>query len=162
MAAQSMMVEAGVGGLVMVSETGNVAVVSEQVSQATSVATCPAGFQLISGDYELHDQNIATAPLSYLATPQANYLTDEYSVNLQLFSVGQLDFVQVVAIAHCGQLTFPMNMGMIGGELLDLDTLSLFIGAIGVNPVITGLVAITMGGVAAQAIWYFNSRRKNE
>lgn len=55
-----------------------------------------------------------------------------------------------------------MNMGMIGGELLDLDTMALFVGAIGVNPVITGLVAITIDGVAAQAIWYVNSRRKSE
>ena len=54
--------------------------------------------------------------------------------------------------------TVPTNE-IIGGEILDLDTMALFIGAIGVNPVITGLVAITMGGVAAQAIWYVNNRR---
>ncbi len=48
---------------------------------------------------------------------------------------------------------------MIGGALLEINTVSLLVGAIGVNPVITGLVAITMGGVAAQAIWFVNSRR---
>jgi len=48
---------------------------------------------------------------------------------------------------------------IIGGELLDINTVPLLVGAIGVNPVITGLAAITMGGVAAQAIWYVNSRR---
>ena len=52
---------------------------------------------------------------------------------------------------------------MIGGELLDIDTMALFVGAIGVNPVITGLVALTMGGIAAQAMWFFHQRRiKNE
>jgi len=49
---------------------------------------------------------------------------------------------------------------MIGGELLDINTLPLLVGAIGVNPVITALVAITMGGVAAQAVWFVHRRRK--
>jgi len=49
---------------------------------------------------------------------------------------------------------------IIGGELLAINTLPLLVGAIGVNPVITGLVAITMGGVAAQAVWFVHRRKK--
>ncbi len=49
---------------------------------------------------------------------------------------------------------------MIGGELLAINTLPLLVGAIGVNPIITGLVAITLAGVAAQAIWFVHRRNK--
>ena len=57
---------------------------------------------------------------------------------------------------HC----FSQALGsMVGGAWLDINTVSMLVGAIGVNPVITGLVAIAMGGVAAQAVWYFNSKR---
>ena len=79
---------------------------------------------------------------------------------LLIFGGTESDEIIFNAIAYCANLTFPMNMGsMIGGELLSIDSMALFVGAIGVNPVITGLVAITLGGVAAQAIWYVNSRR---
>jgi len=48
---------------------------------------------------------------------------------------------------------------IIGGELLSINTLPLLVGAIGTNPIITGLVGITIAGIAGQAIWYVNSRR---
>ena len=49
---------------------------------------------------------------------------------------------------------------MIGGALLDINTLSLLVGAIGVNPIITGLVGITIAGVAGQAVWFIHRRKK--
>jgi len=52
-----------------------------------------------------------------------------------------------------------MNMGMIGGELLNINTLPLLVGAIGVNPIITGLVGITIAGVAGQAVWFVHRRK---
>ena len=50
---------------------------------------------------------------------------------------------------------------MVGGAWFDIDTVSLIVGAIGVNPVISGLFAITIGGVAAQAVWFVHRRKKN-
>ena len=50
---------------------------------------------------------------------------------------------------------------MIGGELLEINTVSLLVGAIGTNPIITGLVAVTIAGVAGQAIWFVHRRKKN-
>ena len=47
-------------------------------------------------------------------------------------------------------------------EITPQRSYKLFEGAIGVNPVITGLVGITLAGVAAQAIWFVNSRKKSE
>jgi len=44
--------------------------------------------------------------------------------------------------------------------LLDIDSWALFVANIGVNPVITGLVAITMAGVAEQAAWFIHRRKK--
>lgn len=71
----------------------------------------------------------------------------------------------------CGQGTTPnfnsvmcvvTNLGnMIGGELLDINTVSLLVGAIGVNPVITGLVGITLAGIVGQAVWFVHKRKKN-
>ncbi len=51
---------------------------------------------------------------------------------------------------------------MIGGTLLEINTLPLLVGAIGVNPIITGLVGITIAGVAGQAVWFVHRRRKSE
>ena len=66
-----------------------------------------------------------------------------------------------VIVVNPGTLQTIPSICAIGGELLDINYVSLFIGAIGVNPVITGLVAITMGGVAAQAVWFVHRRRKS-
>ncbi len=59
-----------------------------------------------------------------------------------------------------GVCTAQAMGSMIGGALLDINTVSLLVGAIGTNPVITGLVGITIAGVAAQAIWFVKSRKK--
>jgi len=49
---------------------------------------------------------------------------------------------------------------MIGGELLAINTVPLLVGAIGTNPIITGLVGITIAGVAGQAVWFVHRRKK--
>jgi len=51
---------------------------------------------------------------------------------------------------------------MIGGELLEINTVSLLVGAIGTNPIITGLVAITLAGIVGQAAWYVHKSKKSE
>jgi len=51
---------------------------------------------------------------------------------------------------------------MIGGILMDIDTTALLLASIGTNPVITGLVAVTLAGVAGQAVWFVHRRRKSE
>lgn len=69
----------------------------------------------------------------------------------------------------CGQGTIPdfdllmcfgIALGAVGGELLDINTASLLIGAIGTNPVITGLVGITLAGIVGQAVWFIHKKRK--
>ena len=60
-------------------------------------------------------------------------------------------------------MCFAQTMGsMIGGALLDIDTTALLVAAVGTNPVITGLVAITLAGVAGQAVWFVHKRRKEQ
>jgi len=49
----------------------------------------------------------------------------------------------------------------VGGLMIPVDTVVLLAAAIGVDPLITGLVAITMAGVAAQAVWFVHRRKKN-
>lgn len=48
----------------------------------------------------------------------------------------------------------------VGGNILEIDNYALFVAAIGINPVITALVGITLAGVAGQALWFVH-RRKN-
>ena len=71
----------------------------------------------------------------------------------------------------CGAGTFPdfdalmcfgIAMETVGGALLDINTLPLLVGAIGVNPVITGLVGITIAGITGQVIWFIHKKRKSE
>jgi len=58
-------------------------------------------------------------------------------------------------------MCFGLVMNAIGGELLEINTVSLLVAAIGTNPVITALVGITIAGVAGQAIWFVHRRKKN-
>ena len=57
---------------------------------------------------------------------------------------------------------FATSMGsMIGGTLLETNTLPLLVGAIGVNPIITGLVGITLAGIVGQTAWFVHRRKKS-
>jgi hypothetical protein len=75
------------------------------------------------------------------------------------------DFNQI-----CGSGTMIENMmcvaqsmgTMIGGTLLEIDNYALFVAAIGTNPVITGLVGITIAGLTGQAVWFLFRRKKSE
>ena len=51
---------------------------------------------------------------------------------------------------------------LIGGTLLETNTLPLLVGAIGTNPIITGLVGITIAGIAGQAVWLVHRRKKSK
>ncbi len=122
---------------------------------AISTATCPITHQVIGGGIE---RLFTPEPSSTVIEETLDLATNSYTIELTSSTGGSP--AQIQAFATCQKINFPM-MGMIGGELLDIDTMSLFIGAIGVNPVITGLVGITIAGVAGQAIWFVH-RRKSE
>jgi len=70
--------------------------------------------------------------------------------------------IEFKALALCANFNFPMNMGMIGGTLLDINTVSLLVASIGTNPIITALVGITLAGVAGQAVWFVHRRKKSK
>jgi len=54
-----------------------------------------------------------------------------------------------------------LAMMAVGGTLLEIDTFALFVGAIGVNPVITGLVVITIAGVVGQVAWFVHRKKRS-
>jgi hypothetical protein len=70
----------------------------------------------------------------------------------------------------CGQGTIISEMqciaqqmnNLIGGTLLEIDNYSLFVGAIGTNPVITGLVGITIAGLAGQVVWFVHRKKSQQ
>ncbi len=50
---------------------------------------------------------------------------------------------------------------MVGGILIEIDTMALLVAATGINPVITLMIGITIAGVAGQVAWFIHRRRKN-
>jgi len=150
---QGMMVQAGVLPIETIQVTGTAPL-------SFSSATCPLSHPfLIGGSYSQDVRLFSSADLiPYTITPEFDVLTNTYSVTSSFDSFSSNVFVQ--AFALCANFNFPMQMGMIGGDLLDINTLPLLVGAIGVNPVITGLVGITIAGVAGQAVWFVHRRKK--
>ena len=59
---------------------------------------------------------------------------------------------------HC--VCEQQNNQCVGGVILDIDTVSLLAGTIGIDPLLTGLIGITIGGLAVQAVWFVHRRRK--
>ena len=55
-----------------------------------------------------------------------------------------------------------LTMGLIVSELVNIHSYPQLVGALGVNPLITGIVGITIAGVAGQAIWLVHERRKSK
>ena len=73
-----------------------------------------------------------------------------------------LELCSTGTMIDMGVCTAQAMGSMIGGVLMDIDTTALLVGAIGTNPVITGLVAITLAGVAGQAVWFVHRRKKSK
>ena len=65
---------------------------------------------------------------------------------------------EVNGVCLCEQ----QNNQCVGGVLLDTDTVSLLAGSIGIDPLLTGLIGITIGGLAVQAVWFVHRRKKSE
>ncbi len=63
---------------------------------------------------------------------------------------------EVNGVCLCEQ----QNNQCVGGVLLDTDTVSLLAGSIGIDPLLTGLIGITIGGLAVQAVWFVHRRKK--
>ena len=123
----------------------------------TSTAQCTMTHQVIGGGIKLYHPTLGN-PAFDIIHENLDLATNSYKVTID----GFISTGTVQAFAICQKINFPMNMGsMIGGELLDLDTMALFVGAIGVNPVITGLVGITIAGITGQAVWFVYRRRKS-
>jgi len=154
-AVSGMIAQAGPLPIETIAIAGPLAI-ADVATAATSTAECPNTHPfLIGGSYHLN----VPADIAHAVTPFFDVATNSFTVAA---ISGAGDPLRIQATALCANFNFPMNMGMIGGELLDLDTMALFVGAIGVNPVITGLVAITMGGLAVQAVWFVHRRRKSK
>ena len=65
----------------------------------------------------------------------------------------------------CGEGTAISDMMCVvsmavGGYFLEVDKYALIVAGIGVDPVITGLVALTIAGVAGQVAWFIHRRKK--
>ena len=102
-----------------------------------------------------------TSPKSTGFIPLPNTAANNPNLNIKIqakFNSNTEDYylteVEVIGDAIQG------NCNVIGGNILEIDNYALFVAAVGTNPVITGLVGITLVGVAGQALWFVH-RRKN-
>ncbi len=102
-----------------------------------------------------------TSPKSTGFIPLPNAATNNPNLNIKIQASFNsllegyfLTEVEVIGDAIQG------NCNVIGGNILEIDNYALFVAAVGTNPVITGLVGITLAGVAGQALWFVH-RRKN-
>jgi len=131
-----------------------------QPNTKTSSASCPATDQIIGGGKLHFTQFALTTPDRWIVDESLNLSTNSYDVTVTVLENSRIEFQ---AFAICAGITTLMNqMGsMIGGALMDIDSISLLVGAIGVNPIITALMGITIAGVAGQAVWFVHRRRKS-
>jgi len=70
--------------------------------------------------------------------------------------------------AICGEGTFisglqclGLGIQAIGGVLVEISALAVLAAAVGVDPLITGLVAIIILGVAGQVAWFVHRKKRN-
>jgi len=121
----------------------------------TSTATCPATDQVIGGGKLLFKQFAHTTPDRWMVEESVNLSTNSYDVKVTAFENIRIEFQ---AFAICAGITTLFQM--VGGMLLDIDSWAVLGASIGTNPVITGLVALSMAGVAGQTAWFIHRRKK--
>jgi len=164
LAAQSMMIEAGMSPIETIVVTGDTVFDAEVGGETiSSEAECPSSHPFLIGGSPFF-QVVPFAESDILPIFSINPSFDTENNIYKATPTALSEQVQVAAQARalCAKFNFPMNMDMIGGELLDINSVSLLVGAIGTNPVITGLVAVTIAGVAGQAVWFVHRRKKSE
>jgi len=94
-----------------------------------------------------------------------------HTLSFTLFPPGSAEQVEIQLIIGtiCGPGTVfedgvcvceQQNNQCVGGVIIDTDTVSLLAGAIGIDPLLTGLIGITIGGLAVQAVWFVHRRKK--
>ena len=138
-----------------------------------SVDTNGNGFESVLKDVEIWDgvedqstvdtdvPNGNLIPTSTGFIPLPNTAANNPNLNIKIeasFNSYREDYflteVEVIGDAIQG------TCNAIGGNILEIDNYTLFVAAIGTNPIFTGLIGITLAGVALQAAWFVH-RRKN-
>jgi len=143
-----------------------------------SVDTNGNGFESVLKDVDVWDavddpdddspNRGTTSPLSTLFIPLPNAATNNPNLNIKIeASFNSRSIAAPIPLEGYFltevEVTGDAIQGIcdaVGGNILEIDNYALFVAAIGTNPVITGLVGITLAGVAGQALWFVH-RRKN-
>ena len=125
-----------------------------------------AGLNLFGVDFSGAD--LTNADLSDTNLVSADFVDADLSgadlSGADLFDADLSGAILSDAILNCFNhpVCTPEDAQVVGGYLIDIDNASLFVAAIGINPVITGLVGITLAGVAGQAVWFVHRRKNSE
>ena len=151
------------------------AYIPNKPTQSSLILRIPVGVDACIHTLRLDDPNnpplfcnppyVAFNSIKLLGAP----LRDSYSAcitslpaNLQITDIThphQCQGASVLINNHC----FAEALGsMIGGTLLEIYTMALLVGAIGTNPIITGLIGSTLAGVVVQTVWFVHIRRKSK
>lgn len=112
-----------------------------------------------------------TSPTSTLFIPLPNAATNNPNLNIKIeasfnsrsiaapFGLISLEGYFLTEVEVIGDAIQGI-CDAVGGNILEIDNYALFVAAIGTNPVITGLIGITLAGVAGVTVWFVH-RRKN-
>ena len=119
-----------------------------------------AGLDLTGADFTLAD--LTNADLSGTTLISADFVDAILSgADLSGADLTDADLSGAILTGtNLNCLNHPICDALVGGYLIDIDNASLFVAVIGTNPVITGLIGITLAGIAGQALWVIH-RRKN-
>jgi len=128
---------------------------------------CPPLGILITGPpfSDAHGLSYCLANFGFFCS--SPYSADSIGISIDACTAAQGSFPDTTLAAQCQGAAVLLNnhcfaelMAMVGGTLIAIDTIAVLVGAIGTDPVITGLVALTMAGVVGQAAWFIHRRKK--
>ena len=100
-------------------------------------------------------------PTSTGFIPLSNTADNNLNLNIKIeasFNSYREDYFLTEVEVIGDAIEVPGNV--IGGKILEIDNYTLLVAITETNPVITGLVGITLAGIAGQALWFVH-RRKN-
>jgi len=153
-AVQGMMVQAGVLPIETIQVIGPEVVLDTDLSSGSSSAQCPPSHPfLIGGSYlSTIDSNA-----SYRITPSFDTVSNTYTIVATLLIGGGAIITQPFAL--CANFNFPMA---VGGLIIPIDTIALLAAGIGVDPIITGLLLLSMVGISFQVGRMLHKRKEDK
>ncbi len=103
--------------------------------------------------------NAQPTSTGFIPLPNTAANNPNLNIKIEAFFNSQTEDYTLTEVEVIGD-AIEVTGNVIGGNILEIDNYTLLVAITGTNPVLTGLVGITLAGVALQAAWFVH-RRKN-